>query len=101
MMSDKDVDTVARILAARVRRAWVPPIPTARALEPDRMAVALRGAGLREVSVAGLDPAWEEAGAWAAREGGWVCIAGSLYLAGDVLRARAHGDRLFGGAGNT
>ena len=101
MMSDKDVDTVARILAARVRRAWVPPIPTARALDPDRMAVALRGAGLREVSVAGLDPAWEEAGAWAAREGGWVCIAGSLYLAGDVLRARAHGDRLFGGAGNT
>ncbi|MBP7276534.1 MAG: bifunctional folylpolyglutamate synthase/dihydrofolate synthase, partial [Kiritimatiellae bacterium] len=97
MMADKDVDAVARILAPRVKCAWVPPIPVARALDPGRMAIALRGAGLREVSVSGLNAAWDEAVAWAARENGWVCIAGSLYLAGEVLRSRADGDRLFCG----
>lgn len=95
MMADKDVASVARILAPCARRAWTVPIPGERALDPKRMADALRGEGLREVESAGFDAAWDAACAWAAREGGWVCIAGSLYLAGEVLRSRAAGDRLF------
>ncbi len=95
MMADKDAAAVARILAPRARRAWAVPIPGGRSMDPARMAALLRGEGLRGVETSGLDTAWDAACAWAAREGGWACIAGSLYLAGEVLRGRAGGDRLF------
>ena len=95
MMADKDAASVARILAPRARRAWTVPIPGPRSMDPARMAALLHGEGVRQVETAGLDAAWDAACAWAAREDGWVCIAGSLYLAGEVLRGRAGGDRLF------
>jgi len=39
--------------------------------------------------------ALREASAWAATNCGAVCIAGSLYLAGEVLELRGDTDRLF------
>jgi dihydrofolate synthase/folylpolyglutamate synthase len=81
---DKDVAGVLRPLRPWLRRAWAVAYAGDRALPPDDLAARLRGPG-REVSTASLGEALAAARTWAAAEEGFVCVCGSLYLAGDVL----------------
>ena len=54
---------------------------------PDAATAFAAAAGM-EASSAGLEAGLRESEAWARAEGGAVCIAGSLFLAGEVLEAR-------------
>jgi dihydrofolate synthase / folylpolyglutamate synthase len=95
MMNDKDIPGALQAWAPLMRRAWAVPVPGGRAEPPERMLERLGAAGVREAGAAALDRAWDEALGWAAENDGMVVIAGSLYLAGEVLRRWGDGERLF------
>lgn len=95
MLSDKDVAGFLREVAGVAARCWTVTPENERALPAGRLAEAARQAGLTAEPAASFDAAWDGAVAWARREQGIVCIAGSLYLAGEALRRRAGGERLF------
>jgi dihydrofolate synthase / folylpolyglutamate synthase len=95
MMNDKDIAGVLRAWTPLMRRVWAVPVPGERAEPPARMIERLGAAGIRDATSAPLDRAWDEALAWAEADDGMVVIAGSLYLAGEVLRRRGDGERLF------
>ena len=85
-MADKDVSGIAaEIVHARVHRVVVTGAAHPRAAAPDLLAAALASAGQREITIcadvaAALRLALGEAGP---RD--LVCVAGSLYLAGEAL----------------
>jgi len=91
MLADKDTAGFLQALTPRLRRAWAVDVPNERALSREILQGQLQAAGV-ETTEADLDTARNEARAWAAANGGLVCIAGSLYLAGEVLRRRQEGD---------
>lgn len=84
LLSDKDCGAIMKELAPVVSRCIVVPLNTPRAMPVADIVACARRAGL-EVSDATLAEARAQAVAWAREQGGVVCIAGSLYLAGDVL----------------
>lgn len=86
-LADKDALGIMTALASATRKAWAVPVPSERALSPSAVAAAMRQAGIRDV-VEGLTPreALEQAVGWADACGGAVCVTGSLYLAGEILR---------------
>lgn len=87
LLADKDAAGFLGALAPLVRRGWVVPLPSERNMPLDRLRAAARAAGM-EVGENTLADALAEARPWARREGGLVCVAGSLVLAGEVLKAR-------------
>ncbi len=92
-LADKHLEGWVTPIRSHVGACWAVGMPdhprgqTARAL-----AARLRGLGL-DARGARLDRAVAAARAWARDHDGAVCIAGSLYLAGDVLERR---DELLG-----
>jgi dihydrofolate synthase / folylpolyglutamate synthase len=84
MCEDKDAAAFLRALVPPVRHCWIVPIQTERNAPPGVLADAARKAGC-EVRESGLAQAMTEAEAWARECHGAVCVAGSLYLAGEVL----------------
>ncbi|MEI6149251.1 MAG: folylpolyglutamate synthase/dihydrofolate synthase family protein [bacterium] len=86
MCEDKDALGFAKALGGAVHRCWTVPIATERSLDPARLALLASGEGW-ETKVSGLVAAREEARQWALDNQGVVCIAGSLFLAGEVLGA--------------
>ena len=89
MCADKDPASFLRVLAPVVGKAWCVPITNPRGLPPEKLAAFARGAGLREVSAcATLAEGLAAARADALAAGRPVLVAGSLFLAGDVLAAR-------------
>ncbi|HEU5198730.1 MAG TPA: folylpolyglutamate synthase/dihydrofolate synthase family protein [Ktedonobacterales bacterium] len=86
-MADKDVSGIAaEIVHAGVNQVVVTGAAHPRAAAPDMLAAALASARQREITIcadvaAALRLALGEAGA-----SDLVCVAGSLYLAGEVLR---------------
>lgn len=94
MMSDKDVQSSVDIVSPVARRVWVPALKEERAMNPNVMADYFRRARV-EVSACTVPLAWKEAHAWAAANDGVVCIAGSLFLAGEVLDLYGDGQQLF------
>jgi dihydrofolate synthase/folylpolyglutamate synthase len=91
MMSTKDTDGFLRALSPAVRRGWAVDFPNEGALPRGDLLAGMRAAGI-EAEAAGLDEALADARRWAAEKGGLVCIAGSLYLAGEILRRRGIDD---------
>lgn len=81
---DKDLVGFFREAAPRVQRCWVVPLSVERGASPDELAAAAATAGV-QAERSTLEKAREEAVRWAAACGGLVVIAGSLYLAGQVL----------------
>jgi dihydrofolate synthase / folylpolyglutamate synthase len=84
MCGDKDVARVMAILGAAATRLWVTPLDNPRGADPALLAAASR-MGERALVCESLAAALAQADAWAAREGGAVCVAGSIFLAGEVL----------------
>ena len=94
LCADKDLDGFLRALAGRIQRVWAVPLRNERSLPPAAMAAQAKVAGW-PVTTSSVPDALREASAWAAANCGAVCIAGSLYLAGEVLELRGDTDRLF------
>jgi len=86
LLGDKDAAGFFAALAPRVRRCWAVPLASERNMAREPLLAAARGAGLA-ADYLPLDAALDAARAWAAADGGLVCIAGSLVLAGAVLTA--------------
>lgn len=85
MCGDKDVAGFLRLLLPHAARCWTVPIEEPRSIDPAELA---RIASERGLPVAVSTPAEALAAAqdWARAEDGLVCVAGSLFLVGQVLR---------------
>ena len=84
---DKDVRGFFRAMAGTVKRAWFVPIANERNIAREDLRQA--AAGLKwEIEEASLAEGLAGAKAWAREGGGVVCIAGSLFLVGEVLALR-------------
>jgi folylpolyglutamate synthase/dihydropteroate synthase len=93
MCGDKDMGGFFRPLAKRVKRVWAVRLKTPRSSDPEQVAATAKSMGL-PAETSSLAEARSAARAWALEQGGAVCIAGSLFLAGEVLEAEegnAHG----------
>lgn len=86
MCGDKDALGFAKALGGRVKRCWAVPLRSERGVDPAKLALLACGEGW-VAETRRLPEALDQARAWAAEEGGGVCIAGSLFLAGEVLEA--------------
>ncbi|HOW97234.1 MAG TPA: folylpolyglutamate synthase/dihydrofolate synthase family protein [Kiritimatiellia bacterium] len=84
LLADKDLAGFMRELTPRVKRAWAVQIRNERTLPLDRLVAGIRAAGL-EVEGLPLRKALRQAREWAAQRDGAVCVAGSLFLAGEVF----------------
>ena len=85
---DKDIGAFLRILAPHITRAWAVEIASPRSESPSVVASLMRCHGIKDVEVgATLHAALDAARAWALAENGRVLVCGSLFLAGEVLRA--------------
>lgn len=87
-LEDKDADRCMTALARVATHCWAVPVPHDKGMPPDQARASAERAGLT-AETATLDNAMEHARERAARENGVVCIAGSLYLAGEVARKGA------------
>ncbi|MCC6995644.1 MAG: bifunctional folylpolyglutamate synthase/dihydrofolate synthase [Deltaproteobacteria bacterium] len=83
-LDDKDAAGIARVLAPLAARVIVTRPASPRALAPELLAAALPGADV--VIMAAPGAALDAARAHAAGDGGWVLVAGSIFL---VASARA------------
>ena len=81
---DKDLAGIFRAWAPVMRQCWVVPLSVERGASPAELAAVAAAAGV-EAGKGELAAAWSEALDWARREGGVVVVAGSIYLAGEVL----------------
>lgn len=89
MCDDKDALGFAKAMGAQVRRCWIVPINSERNANPAKLAQIARTEGW-EVSTVSLSDGLKEAEEWALTNKGGVCIAGSLFLAGEVLERRSN-----------
>ncbi len=84
-LEDKDAPGFMKVLADAVDRCWVVPVESARSMPVPDMVAACRAAGLSP-GHGEWETVWEEAVRWARRESAELCVAGSIYLAGAVLK---------------
>lgn len=83
-----DKDTASFLAAFRgVHRFWAVTIRNERAVPADRLAEIIRNSGFQCDAVS-LEAALEQSSEWAGTVNGVVCIAGSLFLAGEVLERK-------------
>jgi dihydrofolate synthase / folylpolyglutamate synthase len=83
-MRDKDARGILDAFQPLTPRLWLTPMPRERSCTAEELR-SLAESYHACSSVAPLDVALEEAEAWAASSDGLVCVAGSVYLAGDAL----------------
>jgi len=84
MCDDKDVDGFLRQFAETVKACWTVTIRTDRAIPRSRLAAAAGRFGW-QIREDDLPAAIAGAEKWARENKGVVCIAGSLYLVGEVM----------------
>jgi dihydrofolate synthase/folylpolyglutamate synthase len=84
MCEDKDALGFAKAMGATVKRCWIVPINSERNANPQRLLQIAKTEGWDAVT-SSLPEAMELAKKWAQENEGAVCIAGSLFLAGEVL----------------
>ncbi len=94
LCADKDCEGFLRALVGKIRQAWVVPLRTERSLPPAVMAAKAQVLGCPVIN-ASVPDALRAASAWAVVNRGVVCIAGSLYLAGEVLELSGRAESLF------
>jgi dihydrofolate synthase/folylpolyglutamate synthase len=90
LLADKDAQGFAQAFRGLVKRAWVVPLHASRAAPPETLAKAAQAMGW-PTKIASLPAACADALAWARESSGAVCIAGSLYLAGELLEGIQQG----------
>ncbi len=93
LCADKDADGFLKALGGRIAHAWAVPLRSARGLAPALLAAKAGLLGCPIAAMASVPAALDAAIAWAGARDGVVCIAGSLYLAGEVLEARGAAGR--------
>jgi len=81
---DKDAVGFLRVIAPIVKQCWAVQMKVERGISGGELSHSLRAAGIEHVQ-AGLVEAVRDARAWAEKENGVVCVAGSIYLAGELL----------------
>ncbi len=91
MCADKDLERFLTPFSGRVKRCWAVPLRNERGRTPDEIAAAAARLGW-PVEAAALAGALDAATAWARENGGAVCVAGSLFLAGEVLELKRGAD---------
>jgi dihydrofolate synthase/folylpolyglutamate synthase len=84
MCDDKDAGQFVRSFSTLVSRCWTVRIDNERAMAAEELARIASEAGMDAVT-SDLPGAVSQATSWARDNDGIVCIAGSLYLAGEVL----------------
>jgi dihydrofolate synthase / folylpolyglutamate synthase len=94
LLADKDCHGVMTAFAPFVKRCWAVQIRNERAMPMEQLLACIRSVGLEATGCA-LSQALAEAKEWGNGRKGAVCIAGSLFLAGEVLQAEGLGDRLY------
>jgi dihydrofolate synthase/folylpolyglutamate synthase len=87
MCGDKDMAGFFKPLARRLKRVWAVRLRTPRSVDTARIVETAFAFGLR-AETASLAEAREAARKWALEAGGVVCVAGSLFLAGEVLEEK-------------
>ena len=94
LLSDKDCCGVIKPFSGMVKKCWAVPIQNERGMPLADLLACIRNAGIPAEGHP-LAEALSEAKAWAKANNAVVCIAGSLYLAGDVLKAEGLGEKLY------
>jgi dihydrofolate synthase / folylpolyglutamate synthase len=84
MFGDKDVESVAALLGPLADRAWAAQSASPRAAPTERVAAALRAAGVAEVESAGSVREAAVAARDAAGRADLVLVTGSFYTVGDA-----------------
>ena len=92
LLADKDCRGFMAAFSPWVGRCWAVQIHNERAKPLPELIDCIRNAGM-QVTGSELGAAMDEAKAWAREYGGVVCIAGSLFLAGEVLAAAGRAAR--------
>ncbi|MDD4872136.1 MAG: bifunctional folylpolyglutamate synthase/dihydrofolate synthase [Kiritimatiellae bacterium] len=92
MCGDKDVNGFVKPFGSSVKKLWVVPVRSERNMPAGQIVSAGRAMGW-EVTETTLLKAFGEAENWAEYAGGAVCVAGSLFLAGEVLEMVGEGIR--------
>ena len=87
LLGDKDAGGFFQALAPHVKKIWAVPLQSERNMPQADLLAASRAAG-HPADYLPLEKALATARAWAAQEHGVLCLAGSLVLAGEVLRQR-------------
>ncbi|MDP6630051.1 MAG: folylpolyglutamate synthase/dihydrofolate synthase family protein [Kiritimatiellia bacterium] len=85
MCADKQIRATLQELAVLKPKVWTVPLTHSRGMAQDELQHLAVSAGLDAVASADLGVALTEAQEWARRNEGCVCVAGSLFLAGEVL----------------
>ena len=86
MCNDKDALGFAKAMGGMVKSCWIVPIDSERNMNPKTLLQIAKTEGWGAVT-ATLPEARKLAEAWARENDGVVCIAGSLFLAGEVLES--------------
>lgn len=94
LLSDKDCHGVMKAFSPLVKKCWAVHIENERGMPFADLLACIRAAGI-PAEGRPLAEALSEAKAWAKANNAAVCIAGSLYLAGDVLRVEGLGEKLY------
>ncbi len=87
LLGDKDAAGFFRALAPQVKKIWAVPLPSERNMPQADLLAAIHNAG-QQAEYLPLEKALAAARAWATQEHGILCLAGSLVLAGEILRQR-------------
>lgn len=87
MCGDKDVSGFLKSFGAMVRRLWVVPVKSERNMPEEKIISAGKVQGWNVESTS-LEKAVSDAECWAREVGGVICVAGSLFLAGEMLEMR-------------
>ena len=85
LLGDKDCRGFVKALAPLTKKCWAVPIHNERGMNLQDLVECFRTARV-EVKGCSLAEALREAKTWALENDAMVCIAGSLYLAGEVLQ---------------
>ncbi len=82
MCADKDVRQSVAEIAPAVSRVWTVPVPSERGLPPEELRTLF---SVRAQAVDSLALGLEQARSWADINNGLLIVAGSIFLAGEVL----------------
>ncbi|NQU39305.1 MAG: bifunctional folylpolyglutamate synthase/dihydrofolate synthase [Lentisphaerae bacterium] len=88
MCSDKNIRATLEALAPLKAPLWTVPLSNERGISAEDLALLAEAAGLSAEPCRNVALATKKALAWAEEHDGVICIAGSLFLVGDVLTGR-------------
>lgn len=82
MCADKDIAGCVAQITPAVSRVWCVPVPSPRSLSPEQLS---RAFSIQSQPVDSVETALELARTWAEVNNGLIIIAGSIFLAGQIL----------------